>query len=198
MDHQGGPLRNSEPYADIVERKRGMQREHVGALRLAHQREGIGRRDRSRGQGAEGSGQLDRRRPEREMTSPAAHARRQHAAGDPALAGIRQRADNLRYAAIDFRMADLIRVQNVHSRPTITYRDIRPRSEPPANYAIVFFITKLFEMNRSRRPGASSSRTSTRQAPACATSENSSAWGKQCISMSWGCGDRRNSRRLKE
>src|SRR3982074_1568609 len=196
MDHQGGPLRNSQAYADIVERKWGMQREHVGALRLARQREGIGRRDRSRGQGAEGPGQHDRRRPGREMTSPAAHARRQHAAGDSALAGIRQHANDLRYAAIDFRMADLIRVQNVHSRPTnLSGHPTRPTLLQ--NYT-VFFITKLFEMNRLRWPGASSSRTSTRRAPACMTSENSSAWGKQCISMSCGCGDCRNSRRLNE
>src|SRR4030081_2623704 len=196
MDHQGGPLRNSQPHPDIVERKRGMQREHVGAFRLADQREGIGRRDGGRRQGAEGSGQLDRRGPGREVTSPAAHARRQHAAGDPALAGIRQRADDLGYAAIDFRMADLIRVQNVHSRPTnLSGHPTRPTLLQ--NYT-VFFITKLFEMNRLRWPGASSSRTSTRRAPACMTSENSSAWGEQCISMSCGCGDWINSRRLNE
>src|SRR3982074_1032403 len=196
MDHQGGPLRNSQAYADVVERKWGMQGKHVGTLRLAHQREGIRWRDRSRSQRAERSGQLDRRRPGREMPSPAAHARRQHAAGDPALAGARQHADDLRYAAIDFRMADLIRVQNVHSRPpNLSGHPTRPTLLQ--NYT-VFFITKLFEMNRLRWPGASSSRTSTRRAPACMTSENSSAWGKQCISMSCGCGDWINSRRVNE
>src|ERR1700704_2328490 len=138
MDHQGGPLRNSQAYADVVERKWGMQREHVGTLRLAHQREGIRWRDRSRSQRAERSGQLDRRRPGHEMTSPAAHARRQHAAGDPALAGARQHADDLRYAAIDFRMAHLIRVQNVHTRPTNLSGHSTPTKPPAKLYRLSY------------------------------------------------------------
>lgn len=78
-----------------------------------------------------------------------------------------------------------------------------PRSEnpsccliPPRGCRVVrqpyagFLSTMLFETKSSGCLGVSSSRTSISRAPACAISANSSGCGKQCISMSDGCGDR--------